>query len=169
VAPDITTVAKSLAAGMPLSAVVGRKEIMDSVHASGIGGTYGGNPVACEAALAVMDIFENENLLEKADRLGKTLKSRLMGFKQAYEVVGDVRGIGPMMAMELVQDRATKKPAGDKAGALVKFCFHRGLVLLSCGIYGNVIRFLMPLVITPQELDQGLNIVEEGLKAVTAG
>ena len=167
VEPDITTVAKSLAAGMPLSAVVGRKEIMDSVHASGIGGTYGGNPIACAAGLAVMDIFENENLLEKASDMGHALGARLAGFMKTYEFIGDVRGIGPMMAMELVEDRVTKKPDAEKTKALVKFCYDRGLILLSCGIYGNVIRFLMPLVTTPDELDQGLNIIEEGLSAMT--
>ncbi len=165
---DITTVAKSLAAGLPLSAVVGRKEIMDSVHPSGIGGTYSGNPISCEAALAVMDIFESENLLKMASVLGQTLKSRLMGFMEEFEWIGDVRGIGPMMAMELVEDRTTKLPATEKTRALVKFCFDRGLILLSCGTYGNVVRFLMPLVITLDELDRGLDIVEDGLRAMQA-
>lgn len=114
---DITTSAKSLAGGMPLSAVIGRKEIMDSVHAGGIGGTYGGNPVACAAALAVFDIFETENLLEQAQSLGKKLRERLDAFKEQYEIVGDVRGIGPMLALELVEDRETKKPAGNDARA----------------------------------------------------
>lgn len=163
---DITTVAKSLAAGLPLSAVVGKKDIMDSVHASGIGGTYGGNPIACAAALAVMDIFENENLLEKGSKLGQALGLRLAEFMKKYDVIGDVRGIGPMMALELVEDRKTKKPAAEKAKTLVKFCFDRGLILLSCGVYGNVIRFLMPLVMTSDELDRGLNIVEKGLQAI---
>lgn len=166
---DITTVAKSLAAGMPLSAVVGKKEIMDSVHASGIGGTYSGNPLACAAALAVMDIFETENLLEKATALGQSLKSRLTGFMEAYECIGDVRGIGPMMAMELVEDRKTKTPAAAKTRELVKFCFDRGLIILSCGAFGNVVRFLMPLVTTKDELDRGLDIVEDGLKMLQHG
>lgn len=166
---DITTVAKSLAAGLPLSAVVGRKDIMDSVHASGIGGTYGGNPIACAAALAVMDIFEKENLLEKGLKLGQDLGLRLAEFMKKYEIIGDVRGIGPMMALELVEDRKTKKPAAEKAKTLVKFCFDRGLILLSCGVYGNVIRFLMPLVITEDELNRGLDIVEQGLQAIQAG
>lgn len=165
---DMTTVAKSLAAGLPLSAVVGRKEIMDSVHASGIGGTYSGNPIACEAALAVMDIFETEHLLERASTLSQALKSRLTGFMDTYDVIGDVRGIGPMMAMELVEDRTTKTPAAEKTKTLVKFCFDKGLILLSCGAFGNVVRFLMPLVITPEELDRGLNIVEQGLQALKA-
>lgn len=164
--PDITTVAKSLAAGMPLSAVVGKKEIMDSVHASGIGGTYGGNPLACEAALAVFDVFEGENLLARAKTLGAALSARLHEFKDRHEIVGDVRGVGPMMAMELVKDREKKTPAGDEAKALTKFCLEKGLVLLSCGIYGNVIRFLMPLVISDADLNTGLDIVGEGLAAI---
>lgn len=165
VAADITLVAKSLAAGMPLSAVVGKKEIMDTVHAGGIGGTYGGNPVACAAALAVFDIFETENLLQRAVALGAKLRVRFDAFKDRYEVVGDVRGIGPMLALELVTDRERKSPAGAAAKALVKHCFDRGLIILTCGSHGNVIRVLMPLVITDDQLDQGLEILEEGLAA----
>jgi 4-aminobutyrate aminotransferase/(S)-3-amino-2-methylpropionate transaminase len=164
---DLTTVAKSLAAGMPLSAVVGRKEIMDAVHPSGIGGTYGGNPVACAAALAVMDVFDEEKLLTKAEALGKRLKSRLDGFHNEYEIVGNVRGLGPMTAMELVKDREAKTPATDEAKALVKYCYDRGLILLSCGAYGNVIRLLMPLVITAEQLGKGLEILNEGLSVIT--
>jgi 4-aminobutyrate aminotransferase/(S)-3-amino-2-methylpropionate transaminase len=163
---DITTVAKSLAAGMPLSAVIGKKEIMDSVHASGIGGTYNGNPVACEAALAVFDIFETEDLLARAKQLGEKLHTTLKGFQEKYAIIGDVRGIGPMIAMELVTDRKTKNPATDKTKQLVKFCFERNLIILACGTYGNVIRFLMPLVITDEQLAQGMEIVENGLTAI---
>lgn len=163
VAADLTTVAKSLAAGMPLSAVVGRKEIMDAVHASGIGGTYGGNPVACSAALAVMDVFEEENLLKKAKALGEKLQTRLKAFEKEFELIGDVRGLGPMMAMELVTDRTQKTPAGDEAKALVNYCFDRGLILLACGAYGNVIRLLMPLVISDATLEKGLEIIYDGL------
>jgi 4-aminobutyrate aminotransferase/(S)-3-amino-2-methylpropionate transaminase len=164
---DITTVAKSLAAGMPLSAVVGRKEIMDSVHAGGIGGTYGGNPVCCSAALAVLDVFETEHLLQKSRELGLKLRSRLDAFKDRYELIGDVRGIGPMLAMELVKDRESKLPAADKAKALVGACREKGLLLLSCGSYGNVVRLLMPLVITDEQLERGLAILEDGLAGLT--
>jgi 4-aminobutyrate aminotransferase/(S)-3-amino-2-methylpropionate transaminase len=160
---DITTVAKSLAAGMPLSAVVGRKELMDAVHAGGIGGTYGGNPVACAAALAVFDIFETEDLLARARALGATLRTRFDAFMAQYEIVGDVRGAGPMLALELVEDRRSKKPAGAAAKALVKYCYDRGLILLACGSHGNIIRVLMPLVITEDQLEKGLGIMEEGL------
>ncbi|MDA3917234.1 MAG: 4-aminobutyrate--2-oxoglutarate transaminase [Deltaproteobacteria bacterium] len=166
VSADITTVAKSLAAGMPLSAVVGKKEIMDSVHAGGIGGTYGGNPLACSAALAVLEVFENENLLEKSYILGKKLNQSLKAFQTKYDVIGDVRGKGPMMAMELVKDRETKEPAPDKTKELVQFCYDRGLIILSCGTFGNVIRLLMPLVIGDKELDKGLSIIEEGLSII---
>jgi len=163
VASDITTVAKSLAAGMPLSAVVGRKEIMNAVHPSGIGGTYGGNPVACAAAMAVMDIFDEENLLDRSAALGERLKSQLDEFKKRYEMVGDVRGLGPMMAIELVKDRETKAPAADEAKTLIKYCYDRGLIVLSCGTYGNVVRMMMPLVITAEQLDKGLEILNDGL------
>lgn len=163
---DLTTVAKSLAAGMPLSAVVGKKEIMDSVHASGIGGTYNGNPLSCAAALAVFDIFEEENLLEKGRRLGETLRTTLLGFQKECDLIGDVRGLGPMVAMELVKDKKTKEPAAAETKALVKFCFDRGLIILACGAYGNIIRFLMPLVITDEQLQKGLGIVRDGLTAI---
>jgi 4-aminobutyrate aminotransferase / (S)-3-amino-2-methylpropionate transaminase / 5-aminovalerate transaminase len=163
---DITTVAKSLAAGMPLSAVVGKKEIMDSVHPSGIGGTYNANPLACEAALAVFDIFETEDLLGRAKRLGEKLQTILYGFKGKHALIGDVRGLGPMIAMELVHDRQAKTPAADKAKELVKYCLDKNLILLACGTYGNVIRFLMPLVITDAQLDQGMQIVDNGLTAI---
>jgi 4-aminobutyrate aminotransferase/(S)-3-amino-2-methylpropionate transaminase len=163
---DITTVAKSLAAGMPLSAVVGRKELMDAVHAGGLGGTYGGNPVACAAALAVFDIFETEDLLARARALGATLRTRFDAFMAQYEIVGDVRGAGPMLALELVEERQSKKPAGGAAKALVKYCYDRGLVLLACGSHGNIIRVLMPLVITEDQLEKGLGIIEEGLAAL---
>ncbi len=167
VEPDLITLAKSLAAGMPLSAVIGRQEVMNSVHASGIGGTYSGNPVACRAALAVLDIFEEENLLERSDALGKKLRVRLDELQKEYEIIGDVRGMGPMLALELVKDRETKEPAVEEAKALVKFCFDKGLILLSCGSFGNVIRTLMPLVITDEQFEKGINIMEEGIKALS--
>jgi 4-aminobutyrate aminotransferase/(S)-3-amino-2-methylpropionate transaminase len=166
VSAEITTVAKSLAAGMPLSAVIGKKDIMDSVHAGGIGGTYGGNPVACRAALAVLDVFETENLLEKSEALGRKLRQRLEGFKERYEIVGDVRGLGPMLALELVKDRETKTPAADETKAIAKYCLDKGLLILTCGSYGNVIRLLMPLVITDEQLERGLAILEEGFATV---
>jgi 4-aminobutyrate aminotransferase/(S)-3-amino-2-methylpropionate transaminase len=166
VEPDLITVAKSLAAGMPLSAVVGRAEIMNSVHPSGIGGTYGANPVACRAGLAVMEIFEEENLLAKAQALGEKLRKRFDELQARFEIIGDVRGKGPMLALELVRDRETKEPAADEAKALVKTCFEKGLLLLSCGTFGNVIRTLMPLTITDEQLERGLAILADGLKSL---
>ena len=167
VEPDLVTVAKSLAAGMPLSAVVGKKEMLDAPHVGGLGGTYSGNPVCCRAALAVLDVIKEENLLEKAEALGKKLRERFNALQQQFEIIGDVRGKGPMLALELVKDRETKEPAADEAKALVKFCYENGLILLSCGNFSNVIRTLMPLVITDEQLERGLAIMEEGLVALS--
>jgi 4-aminobutyrate aminotransferase/(S)-3-amino-2-methylpropionate transaminase len=165
--PEMVTVAKSLAAGMPLSAVVGKQEIMDAPHAGGLGGTYGGNPVCCSAALAVLEVFAEDKLLEKAEALGKKLRQRLDSWQQKFELIGEVRGLGPMLALELVRDRQSKEPAADEAKGLVKFAYERGLVLLSCGNFGNVIRLLMPLVISDDQLERGLAIMEEGFAAFT--
>jgi 4-aminobutyrate aminotransferase/(S)-3-amino-2-methylpropionate transaminase len=166
VEPDIVTSAKSLAAGMPLGAVIGKSEMMNAPHVGGLGGTYGGNPVSCRAAQAVLDIFEEENLLEKAGVLGKKLKKRFDAFQMEFDIIGDVRGKGPMLAMELVADRSTKEPATDKAKKLVQTCHDKGLILLACGSFGNVIRTLMPLVITDDQLERGLSILHDGLAAV---
>ncbi len=160
---DLTIVAKSLAAGMPLSAVVGKSEIMDSPHVGGLGGTYGGNPVCCRAALAVLDIFEEEELLKKAQVLGQKVRERFDAWQEQFELIGDVRGLGPMLALELVKDRKTKEPAAEEAKALVQFCYEKGLILLSSGNFGNVIRILMPLVIDDNQLERGLAVMEEGL------
>ena len=167
VEPDITVLAKSLAAGMPLSAVIAKREILDAVHPSGLGGTYGANPVACEAAGAVLDVFEQENLLERAETIGDTLEKRFVRFQEKFSIIGDVRGRGAMMAMELVRDRKTKEPAPDEAKQLVSFCMENGLVLLACGCYGNVIRVLMPLVIKEEELEKGLAVMEKGFEKLS--
>jgi len=166
VEPDLMTVAKSLAAGMPLAGVVGKKEVMAPVHPFGVGGTYGGNPVCCRAALAVLDIFEEENLLATSQALGEKLRPRFDGWQQQYEIIGDVRGKGAMLALELVKDRETKEPAADDAKALVQFCLKKGLVTLACGTYGNVIRVLMPLIIDDEHLEKGLAIMEEGIASL---
>ena len=164
VTPDIITLAKSFAGGMPLSAVIGRADMMNAPHVGGLGGTYSGNPVSCRAALAVLEILLEDHLLEQSVRLGETLKARFDAMQQRHEIIGEVRGKGPMLAMELVTDRVTKKPATDQAKALAGRCFEKGLVLLSCGNFGNVIRTLMPLVITDAQLDKGLSILEESLE-----
>jgi 4-aminobutyrate aminotransferase/(S)-3-amino-2-methylpropionate transaminase len=114
-----------------------------------------------------MEIFEEENLLHASEALGKKLKKRFDAFQNKYELIGDVRGMGPMLALELVKDRETKEPAADEAKALVKFCFEKGLIILACGNFGNVIRTLMPLVITDEQLDRGLTIMEEGLSSLS--
>ena len=162
VEPDLISSAKSLAAGMPLGAVIGRAEVLDTVHAGGLGGTYGGNPVSCSAALAVLDELEG-GLLDTAEALGKDLKKRYAKLADKHEIIGDVRGLGPMMAMELVADRKSKKPAAEQAKALVSKCLDKGLLILACGKFGNVIRTLMPLVITVEELERGFSILDECL------
>ncbi len=166
VEPDMVTVAKSLAAGMPLSAVVGRQEIMDSVHGGGIGGTYGGNPVCCAAANAVLDVYEQENIPRKSERLGRKIRAAFDRLKRKYEVIGDVRGMGPMLALELVKDRKTRQPAPEETAAVVKYAFEKGLILLSCGSYGNVIRTIMPLVITDTQLKKGIAILDEAFASL---
>lgn len=163
VEPDLITMAKSLAGGMPLSAVIGREELINAPHIGGLGGTYSGNPLSCRAALAVLEILLEDGLLKRAETLGRTLRSRFDALKEKYEIIGDVRGKGPMLGMELVRDRETKEPAADEAKKLVKRCYDKGLVLIACGNFGNVIRTLMPLVITDEQLEKGLAILEESL------
>ena len=163
VEPDIITLAKSMAGGMPLSAVTGREEMMNKPHVGGLGGTYAGNPVCCRAALAVMEILLGDGLMEKGARLGETLLTRFKALQDKYEMVGDVRGKGPMLGMELVRDRETKEPATEETKKLVQLCFEKGLLLISCGNFGNVVRTLMPFVITDEQLERGLTILEEGL------
>lgn len=161
VEPDIITMAKSFAGGMPLSAVIGRAELMKAPHAGGLGGTYGGNPISCKAALTVLEILFKDRLMETAQSLGETLLEKFTSLQKDHEIIGDVRGKGPMLGLELVKDRYTKEPAVEETKKLVHLCYEKGLIILSCGNYGNVIRTLMPLVITNKELDKGLSILEE--------
>ena len=161
VEPDLMTVAKSMGAGMPISAVVGKAEIMDSVHAGGLGGTYGANPLACAAALAVFDIFETEDLLAKSVKLGETLQERFGQWVAKYDFVGETRGLGAMAGFTIVD--ADGNPDADKAKALSGHCAENGLILLVCGIHGNVVRVLMPLTIEDEVLEKGLAIIEQGL------
>ena len=166
VEPDLVTVAKSLGAGMPIAAVVGRKEMMDSVHAWGLGGTYGGNPVASAAALAVLEVFEEEDMLAKAKSLGKTLKDRFESWQKRFKIIGEIRGVGAMLGLALVKGDQ-REPAADEAKKLAAFCLERGLIILVCGTYSNVVRVLVPFVITGEQLQKGLKILEEGLAAVS--
>jgi 4-aminobutyrate aminotransferase/(S)-3-amino-2-methylpropionate transaminase len=163
VEPDLITVAKSLAAGMPLAAVVGKAEIMDAVHSWGLGGTYGGNPVACAAGLAVLEVFEEENMLEKSVALGEKLKARFATWQKQLDIIGEIRGLGAMLGLELVKGK-NREPAADEAKKLTAFCLEKGLLVLACGSYGNVIRILVPFVITDEQLEKGLGILEDGLK-----
>ena len=166
VEPDLITVAKSLAAGMPLAAVVGKQEIMDAVHSWGLGGTYGGNPVACAAGLAVLEVFEEENMLEKAVVLGQKLKAKFEKWQKQFDIIGEIRGLGAMLGLELVKGD-NREPAADEAKRLVNFCVENGLVILACGSYGNVIRVLAPFVITDDQLEKGFAVMEEGFAAIS--
>jgi 4-aminobutyrate aminotransferase / (S)-3-amino-2-methylpropionate transaminase / 5-aminovalerate transaminase len=166
VAGDITLSAKSLGAGLPISAITGRAEIMDKPHVGGLGGTYGGNPIACRAALAVIGILEEENFLEKATALGDKVRAELDKLASEFSIIGEVRGLGPMLAVELVRNGKTKEPASDAAKKVVQYCYEQGLITLSCGNHGNVIRTLMPLVIKDSEFERGISILRSSLQKV---
>lgn len=161
--PDLITIAKSLAGGLPLSGVIGRAEIMDAPAPGGLGGTYAGNPLACAAALAVLDIFEQEQVLEQGQRLGNRLRAHLEGLQQRYPQIGDVRGLGAMLAIEIVRDPVTKEPAADIVDRMVVAAREAGLLLLKAGLYGNVVRILVPLTIEDSLLDKGLAIFDAAL------
>jgi 4-aminobutyrate aminotransferase / (S)-3-amino-2-methylpropionate transaminase / 5-aminovalerate transaminase len=165
VEPDLILVAKSIAGGLPLSGVLGKAEIMDSVDDSGIGGTYVGNPVAQAAALAVLDVFEEEGLVERAGTIGEVIRARMESWEARWTAIGDVRGLGAMLAIELVEDRTTKEPAPGLASRIVEAAAERGLLLLKAGIYSNCIRVLVPLVISNGELDEALDVWEQGLES----
>lgn len=165
VIPDLITVSKSLAAGLPLSGVVGRKEIMEVSTPGELGGTYAGSPVACEAALAVIDIIEEEKLNNRAEWLGAKIEAHLKGYEERYETVGNIRRLGAMVAIELVTDRVSKTPNKEATVEIAKFANNNGLLLLTAGIKGNIIRFLPPLVITEDELQKGLAILDNAFAA----
>jgi 4-aminobutyrate aminotransferase / (S)-3-amino-2-methylpropionate transaminase / 5-aminovalerate transaminase len=168
VEPDLMTLAKSIAGGLPLSGVVGKAEIMDSLWDNAVGGTYVGNPVALAAAVAVLDVFEEEGLVERAQRIGDTIRARMLGWQERYEAIGDVRGLGAMLAVEYVENRETKEPAPAIASRVAEEAAARGLLLLKAGIHSNCNRVLCPLVITDGELEAGLAAWEEALEAVLA-
>jgi 4-aminobutyrate aminotransferase / (S)-3-amino-2-methylpropionate transaminase / 5-aminovalerate transaminase len=168
VEPDLITVAKSIAAGLPLSGVIGRAEIMDAPGDSAIGGTYVGNPVAQAAALAVLDVIEEEGLVARADAIGETIRGRMLGWQERWDAIGDVRGLGAMLAIELVSDRGSKAPDAETASKIVEEAAARGLLLLKSGIYSNCIRVLCPLVLSDAELDEALDVWEQALDASLA-
>ena len=167
--PDILVTAKSLAGGLPLSAVVGRAELMDSPGVGGLGGTFAGNPLALAAAHAVLDMFESPGLLERAEAIGARMESRGKQWFERFPLVGDVRRLGAMVGVELVTDRRAKTPAKDAANALARKACERGVLLLTAGTYGNVLRSLVPLVISDAELDEALDVLEGVFAELAAG
>src|ERR1700730_11607152 len=168
VEPDVIVLAKSMGGGLPLGAVVGRSELMDATNPGGLGGTFGGNPVACAAALAVIAVLLEEKLPERGKRLGDRALARMRTWQDRHPQVGRVRGLGAMVAMELVTDRAPRDPAGAMTNDILRYCHAHGLAILKAGLYDNVIRLLFALVISEQELDRGLDILEEALVSVNA-
>lgn len=167
VAPDIITTAKSIAGGLPLSAITAREEIIEASQVGGIGGTFCGNPLACAAGLKVIEIMERDNFTEKAQKIGEIIRARFNAMAEKYSIIGDVRGRGAMMAFELVKDRKNKEPAKEETKAVIKEVYKNGLVLLSAGLYSNVIRILVPLVVTEEQLNAGLNIIEKAVEKVS--
>ena len=161
--PDLIVLAKSLAGGFPLSSVTGRAEIMDSAQVGGLGGTFAGNPVSCAAALAAIQFIERENLPARARKIGEIVRQRFNNFHERDKRIGDVRGLGAMMALEFVKDRQFKEPDKDLTNELIRRCYEMGLILIAAGTYGNVIRTLMPLVIADDQLEEGLDVIDHAL------
>lgn len=168
VVPDLMTVSKSMGAGVPISGVIGRAEIMSAAQPGEIGGTYAGSPLGCKAALAVLEIMESENLNERAQRIGQKVIEKFQALSNKFDQVDGIRGLGAMCALEIVKDKVSKTPDKEAVGKIVKEAEKRGLLLLSAGIFGNVIRILVPLTITDDQLDEGLAIIEESMEAVLA-
>ena len=164
--PDILVTAKSLGGGLPLAAITGRAEVMDAPGPGGLGGTFAGNPLSCEAALAVLDLFENEDLSSRANELGDDFQRRAREWQKRWPMIGDVRGLGGMQAIELVQSEDKREPATEETKQIVQYCYEHGLIILSCGSYSNVIRVLMPLVITDTQMDEALAVLESALQTV---
>ena len=161
--PDILVTAKSMGGGLPLAAVTGRAEIMDAPAAGGLGGTFGGNPLSCAAANAVLDEFEKSDLLERANSIGQRFEQRAREWKERFDLIGDVRGLGAMRAIELVKCRETREPAPEETKKITQYCYEHGLITITAGTYGNVIRVLVPLVVTHQQMDEGLDVLEAAL------
>ncbi|MFL5625684.1 MAG: aminotransferase class III-fold pyridoxal phosphate-dependent enzyme, partial [Ktedonobacteraceae bacterium] len=168
VAPDLMVIAKSMGAGMPISGVVGRAEIMDAPPPGTLGGTYSGNPVACAAALAVLDLYEQEDYAARSREVGRVVTERFLKLQEQFPVIGEVRGLGGMVAMELVKDRTTREPDAHTASDVLAAAHSRGLVLIKAGMYDNVIRVLVPLCITDEQLEQALNIFDDAFTSVAS-
>jgi len=164
--PDLIVTAKSVGGGLPLAAVTGRAEIMDAPGPGGLGGTFAGNPLSCAAALAVLDVFEKEDLNARANELGARFQKRAREWQKKWPMIGDIRGLGAMQALELVQSLDKREPAAEETKQVTQYCYEHGLITISAGSYGNVIRLLMPLVITDDQMNEGLNVLEGALKTV---
>ena len=168
VTPDLITLAKSLAGGFTLSAVVGKAEVMDAVPPGGVGGTYGGNPMSCAAALAVLEVIEEEDLLARSTAMGERMRTRFQQMAERFPCIGDVRGQGAMVAIELFTDQSRKQPDAELTKALTAKAADRGLIIISCGVYANVIRVLVPLTASDAIVDEGLDIIEQSLTELMA-
>ena len=166
VEPDILVSAKSIAAGLPLAATTGRAELLDRAHVGGIGGTYGGNPLACVAAIEVLKWMQQPGVLERANQVGSVIRERAFGWQREMPRLGDVRGLGAMIALELVRDPASREPTPDDVLAVVKYCAEHGVLTMRAGLYANCLRLLMPLTITDDQLQEGLDVLEDALRAV---
>jgi 4-aminobutyrate aminotransferase / (S)-3-amino-2-methylpropionate transaminase / 5-aminovalerate transaminase len=167
VEPDLLITAKSLGGGLPIAAVTGRAEIMDSPIPGGLGSTFAGNPTSCVAALASLETIEKDGLLARSTAIGKRFEERARGWQQKFPLVGDVRGLGGMCAIELVSNRETREPAGPQTKELSRYAYEHGLITITAGTYGNVVRILVPLVVTDEQLDEGLDVLEAGLALVS--
>ena len=165
--PDIIVTAKSLGGGLPLAAITGRSEIMDAPGPGGLGGTFAGNPVSCAAASAVLDIFEKENLLDRAKERGEQFQCRAREWKNRWPLIGDIRGLGGMQAIELIRSFEHREPAAEETKQVIRYCYEHGLIALSAGSYSNVVRVLVPLVITDEQMDEALDVLELALKTTS--
>jgi 4-aminobutyrate aminotransferase/(S)-3-amino-2-methylpropionate transaminase len=164
--PDIIVTAKSLGGGLPLGAITGRAEIMDAPGPGGLGGTFAGNPAACEAALAVLDVFEQKDLYSRAAELGSHFQKRARQWQKRWPIIGEIRGLGAMQALELVESSQTRAPAAEDTKKITQYCYEHGVITISAGSYGNVIRLLMPLVISDEQMDEALDVLEAGIQTV---
>ena len=164
--PDLLVSSKSLAGGLPLAAVIGKAGIMDAPEVGALGGTFGGNPLSCAAALAVLDIMEKGDLLQRSNEIGERVRNRAKKWKERFRLVGDVRTLGAMAGVELVTDRESKSPAKEATQRVAQLALEHGLITITAGTYGNVIRTLMPLVIRDEELEEGLDVLEDALAEV---
>jgi 4-aminobutyrate aminotransferase/(S)-3-amino-2-methylpropionate transaminase len=164
--PDLVTMAKSLTGGLPLGAVTGRSAVMDAPGIGGLGGTFAGNPVACEAALAVLDLIEKENLCNRADHLGEMFHKRANGWQARWDLIGDVRGMGAMQALELVRSKQSREPAPEETQKISQRCYENGLITITAGSYSNILRLLMPIVITDDQMKEAMDVMEAAIATV---